>query len=85
MKTHSKHSGRIEVKPALRAIQGMKDTWAAAYQSACKHDNIPSNSKFTVFSDNNPFTPFVDKAYTEYCNMIAEYQTGGYVGLKMEA
>lgn len=81
MKTIGKHSGRIEVRPGLKAIQGMKSTWAAAYKSACKHDSIPENSKFTVFSDENPFVPFVDKAYQKYCSMISEYKAGGYVGL----
>ncbi len=65
MKTRTKHSGRIEVKPALRAIEGMKNTWAAAYKSACKYDGIPEDSKFSVFSDDNPFVLFVDKAYRE--------------------
>ena len=83
MRTRSKHSGRIEVKPGLKAIQAMKNTWAAAYRSACKHDNIPGGSKFVVFSDDNPYIIYIDKAYREYCNMIAEYQSGGYVGLTL--
>ena len=83
MKTQTKHSGRIEVKPALRAIDGMKNTWVAAYKAACKHDGIPEDSKFSIFSDDNPFVPFVDKVYQEMCAMITEYKAGGYVGLKI--
>jgi len=81
MKTRSKHSGRIEVRPGLKAIQGMRNTWISAYKAACKHDGIPEDSKFSVFSDDNPFVPFVNKAYEEYCTMKREYQSGGYVGL----
>jgi len=81
MRTTTKHSGRIEVRPGLKAIQGMKNTWAAAYKSACKHDGIPEDSKFSVFSDDNPFVPFVDKAFQEMCAMMTEYKAGGYVGL----
>jgi hypothetical protein len=83
MKTTKRHSGRIEVKPGLQAIAGMKETWRKAYQAACKYDGMPEDTKFAAFSEGNPYVQFVDRAYTEYCSMIAEYQAGGYVGLRM--
>ena len=83
MRTISKHSGRIEVRPALRAIADAKATWLSAFNAACRHDGIPEGSKFVEFSEDNPFLPYVDKAYEIYCEMKRVYQVGGYVGLRM--
>ena len=83
MKTISKHTGRIEIHPGLRAIANAKFAWQQAHKSACKHDGIPENSKFSVFSVDNPFVKFVDAGYREYCARVTEYKSGGYVGLKL--
>ncbi len=79
----SKHSGRIEIRPGLKAIADAKAAWHAAYRSACKHDGIPEDSKFTIFSDDNPFNQFVDAGFKEYCARVNEYQSGGYIGLRI--
>lgn len=77
------HSGRIEVRPALRHIAALRNTWAAARASACRHDGIPADAKFAVFSDNNPFVVFSDKAASMYFEAVQTYQSGGYVGLQI--
>ena len=44
------------------------DVRAAVKQSwlkACEHDGIDPTAAFIVFSDNNPFMPFYNKAMTE--------------------
>jgi hypothetical protein len=82
-KQMNKHSGRIEVKPALKILAGMQATYKAAWVSACKHDDIDPLSSFVVFSDDNPFVPFYEKALTEYRQAITEYQAGGYIGLTL--
>jgi hypothetical protein len=83
MRTTTKHSGRIEIKPALKAIEGMRQTWLSAYKAACKYEDITEDAKFVIFSDDNPFLPFIDRAYIQYCEMKLEYQAGGYVGLSL--
>ena len=80
----TKHSGRIEVKPALRIIEGVRQAWLSAYKSACRHDGISEDSKFTIFSNDNPFVPFVDRAYEQYCEMKKQYNAGGYIGLTIK-
>ena len=55
--------------------------WAAAWRAACKHDGIPETARFAIFSDDNPFVQFVDAGARELFARIAEYQSGGYVGL----
>ena len=83
MKTISPHSGRIEVKPALKVLAGLQATYKAAWVSACNYDEIDPLSSFVVFSDNNPFVPFYEKGLTEYRRAVMEYQSGGYVGLSI--
>ena len=84
MKTYTKHSGRIEVKPALKVLAGLQATYKAAWVSACKHDNIEPTASFVVFSDDNPFVPFYEKGLSEYQKAVAEYQAGGYIGLSIQ-
>jgi len=83
MKTITKHSGRIEQKNGLRAIADMRATVKSAWNSACEHEQIPTDSKFVVFSDDNPFSPFYDKAVRQLMEMMEQYQAGGYIGLRL--
>jgi hypothetical protein len=83
MRTQTKHSGRIEVKPALKVLAGLQATYKAAWVSACKHDDIDPSSSFVSFSDDNPFVPFYEKALTEFQKTMQEYQAGGYIGLSL--
>lgn len=83
MKTQTKHSGRIEVKPALKVLAGLQATYRAAWESACKHEGIPVDSQFVIFSNDNPFVPFYEKARSQYVNALIEYKSGGYIGLKI--
>ena len=57
----------------------IKRLWA----QACEHDQIPCESKFVAFSDDNPFVKWHDLAIREYQRSLSEYQAGGYVGLTM--
>ncbi len=83
MRTITKHTGRIERKSGLEYIAGLRATCKAVYQSALKHDGMPSDTKFAVFSDDNPFVPYHDKAMSELWAAMREYQAGGYVGLRI--
>jgi hypothetical protein len=83
MKTQTKHSGRIEVKPALKHINDIRATIHSAWVSACKHDNVDPSESFVEFSKDNPFVPFYEKALAEYNKAITEFQAGGYVGLTL--
>lgn len=79
------HSGRIERHRNSKHDPLAQAAWAwkRAYQAACEHDGIPTDSKFVVFSDGNPFRQFVDKAANEYFARRREYEAGGYVGLQI--
>jgi hypothetical protein len=77
-------SGRIEPyrpRSPNDPLNQAAAVWAAAWRAACKHDRIAETAKFVVFSDDNPFVQFVDAAAREMFARIAEYQSGGYVGL----
>lgn len=62
-----------EIKSALRL------EWARA----CKYDAIPLDTKFAIFSDENPHTETHRKLMSLYQRELADYQAGGYVGLQI--
>jgi len=51
----------------------------------CEEDDIPADSKFVVFSEdtNAKYQMYYNKALDELRRAIAEYQAGGYVGLRI--
>ena len=81
------HSGRIEAhrpKSANDPLNKAAFVWRRAYQAALKHDGLPEDAKFAVFSDSNPFVQFVDLAAKEMFARKREYDAGGYVGLQIK-
>ena len=85
MKSRSKHSGRIEVTPALKTLDSIRFTVRSVWMSACRHDGIDPSESFVEFSNDNPFVPYYEKALTTYNKTMAEYQAGGYVGLTIDS
>ena len=80
------HSGRIErhrPNSPHDPLNQAAEVWRRAYRSACKHDGLPEDTQFAVFSKDNPFVQFVDKAAEEMFARKREYDAGGYVGLTM--
>jgi hypothetical protein len=70
---------------SIHAVEDMMATAAACYQSALKHDGLPENTTFAVFSDDNPFVPFYEKALNQYREMAAACAAHGYVGLRVSS
>jgi hypothetical protein len=82
MRAKKGHSGRIETRP--RALAAAAFAYRRVWEAACKHDGIPTDTKFAVFSDGNPYTKFIDNAFAHYAACRREYESGGYVGLEIE-
>jgi len=68
-------------KDGQKHIRNLEATRQHLWVKACEHDGIPPDSKFVVFSEDNPFIPFHSKVQLELWAAIREYQAGGYVGL----
>jgi hypothetical protein len=83
MKAQRGHSGRIEVKKGKDVLDGLKATWRQVFQQACEFDGFERDTSFCIFSETNPFAPFIDRAAQEYFRAVQEYQAGGYVGLSL--
>ena len=49
----------------------------------CEHDGIDPGAMFIVFSDDNPYTPFYNKAMKELQESRFAHAHGGYVGLQI--
>jgi len=83
VKAKGKHSGRIEADAGATVVANAKAAWRSAWEAACSHDNIDPSEKFVVFSDDNPFVPYIGKAFDEFVRFRDEYLAGGYVGLEL--
>lgn len=83
MKAKRGHSGSIEVSRGREYLTACRDTWSNVYAKACEHDGIAPEAKIAVFSKDNPFAQFVDRAADEFFKAVREYQAGGYVGLTL--
>ena len=65
-------------------IEGLRAVVARLWQQACGHDDIPPGSKFVVFSEDNPYVIFHNKAVGEFIEAMQQYRAGGYVGLRID-
>ena len=65
-------------------INSLRVTAAQLWAKACEEDGIPSDSKFVVFSPDNKYSPFYNKALAMLREAEEQYRAGGYVGLKIE-
>jgi len=75
--------GKYTNSASQKAVLDARDVYHRVWFSACNYDDIPVNSRFVVFSEDNPFVFYVNKAYQELIQRISEYQSGGYVGLRI--
>ena len=66
-----------------RHIAGLKATASELWKRCCEHENIPTDSKFVVFSDDNPFVSLYNQAVGQLQDAIVQYRAGGYVGLQI--
>ena len=62
-------------------IASLQATVHQLWAKCCEAEGIPADSKFVVFSNDNEFLPFYDKALAQLWQAQAEYAAGGYVGL----
>lgn len=75
--------GKYTNAASQKAVLDARDVYHRVWFSACDYDDIPVNNNFVVFSEDNPFVFYVNKAYQILVERIYEYQNGGYVGLRI--
>ena len=72
-------------KTGLRYVDGLLATRRKLWIEACKHDGIVPDGMFVVFSDGNPYTPFLDRVTEQLREAVEACQPGGgYVGLHIK-
>ena len=72
-------------RAGARHIEGLAATVRQLWAKACQHDGIPADAGVVVFSKDNPYVPFHDKAMRELQEARAAFVPGGgYVGLRIE-
>lgn len=69
---------------SLQFLEDLSSACKSAYAAACKHDGIPLDTKFAVFSENNPFVPFINGGMTEYMQAKQDYFNLGYCGMTIK-
>ena len=77
--------GYNEAKSAKDTVAGLRFTVRRCWKSMCEHDGIDPGASFVVFSDDNPFQPYYNKALQELRETLTiALPGGGYVGLKIK-
>ena len=79
----SPYKARQDRIEGRKYIARMAATVKACWAAACKADDIPVDSTFVVWSDGNKYAPFYERAMTQYLEACAEYEAGGYVGVRI--
>jgi len=71
-------------KQAEDYIGDLKSAVKQLWDKCCEEDQIPPDSKFCVFSKDNKFAPFYNRAVIQLQEAEAAYKAGGYVGLRIK-
>jgi hypothetical protein len=78
--------GKFQAKMNRQGQQYIVDlahTVKQLWVSMCEEEGIPTDSKFVVFSDDNKFMPFYNRAMEQLQEARRQFAAGGYVGLKI--
>lgn len=75
----------VGVTDGRKALVAYYNTERASWRRCCEHDGIDPQRAFVVFSDDNPFRVFHDRAAMMLQEAIAAYQAGGYLPLPTKA
>ena len=71
------------VKQGREYIEGLRNTVRQLWIKCCDEEDIPSNSKFVVFSRNNKYVPFYNSALRLLQEAEVQIKVFGYVGFKI--
>jgi hypothetical protein len=56
----------------------------SAFEAACKFDGMPPDTKFAIFSAENPFVPYINKGMEEWFQARRDYLEFGYCGMSIK-
>lgn len=73
-----------ERKAGFQYVEDLFATVKQVYISACKWDDILPDTQFAIFSKDNPFVPFYEKAINMLHDALVEYTQHGYTGLTIK-
>jgi len=73
------------VRQADRYILGLAATYRGCWEAACRHDGLDPQCTLAVFSDENPYIPYLHRIYQQYQEALAAYQVWGYVGQRLSS
>lgn len=65
-------------------VVGWAATWLAVWRSACAHDGIDPEATLVVFSSDNPYTPYLNRAWERFCEAASHRRVLGYTGLVIQ-
>lgn len=71
-------------KHAQQTIAELQQVCQVLWRRCCEEDGVDPDSKFVVFSENNKFVPFHNRAMQQLMEAREQYRQGGYVGLRIE-
>ncbi|GEM_PF-7047120 len=68
---------------SMQFVEDLFATSAQLFQRALEFEGYPPDTKFAVFSDDNPFVIFLDKVRTRAFEARSNYLNFGYEGLSI--
>lgn len=71
-------------KQAIKHLAALQQTVKQLWEKSCEHDEIDPTAKFVVFTDDNPYIPFYNRALLQYREARQQFADGGYVGLTIK-
>lgn len=73
-----------ERSATVTAIEGLHNTRRACWRHACRHDGIEETEAFALFSEGNPFVPFLAVVNRQLREAVAALFHFGYGGLTID-
>jgi hypothetical protein len=68
----------------LGTVAGLENTRRACWGHACRHDGIEPGSLFVVFSEGNPYVPFLERIEGQLADARSALTNFGYGGLVLD-
>lgn len=73
------------VRQGERSILGLAVTYRRCWEDSCRHDGLDPHCVLAIFSDGNPYTPYLRRLYQQYQEALAAFAVWGYVGQRISS
>lgn len=73
------------VRQGEHYILDLAATYRKCWEAARRYDGLNSHCVFAIFSDANPYTPYLERLCQQYQEAVAAFEVWGYVGQRISS